>query len=305
MRVAFREKVDGARIRQLGLPIRPAFWLEARPRDQLRVELGLDPEAPAALVVGGGDGVGGLAAVARAVIAELGRQIKPMQVIVVCGKNAVVRRELEDLPRPRSLRVVVHGFVKNMDEWMAAVDCIVTKAGPGTIAEATIRGLPVMLSGFLPGQEEGNVRYVKEGGFGTYDKNPNVIGRTVAEWLSRPEELARMSAAARAAARPDATYRIAEEIADMMFSPTGMALAAAEFAAKEAADTAAAGAGALDGGSSGINGGGGSVDSGVIFGNGRGMVIIGADGEMGVEGAILEHASLGVEPETLEAVHAG
>lgn len=36
---------------------------------------------------------------------------------------------------------------------MGAVDCIVTKAGPGTIAEATTRGLPVMLSAFLPGQE--------------------------------------------------------------------------------------------------------------------------------------------------------
>lgn len=45
------------------------------------------------------------------------------------------------------------GFVSNMDEWMGAVDCIVTKAGPGTIAEAMIRGLPIMLSAFLPGQE--------------------------------------------------------------------------------------------------------------------------------------------------------
>lgn len=43
--------------------------------------------------------------------------------------------------------------MSNMDEWMGAVDCIVTKAGPGTIAEAMIRGLPIMLSAFLPGQE--------------------------------------------------------------------------------------------------------------------------------------------------------
>ena len=36
---------------------------------------------------------------------------------------------------------------------MGAVDCIVTKAGPATIAEATTRGLPIMLSAFSPGQE--------------------------------------------------------------------------------------------------------------------------------------------------------
>lgn len=51
------------------------------------------------------------------------------------------------------MHVMEQGFVSNMEEWMGAVDCIVTKAGPGTIAEATIRGLPIMLSAFLPGQE--------------------------------------------------------------------------------------------------------------------------------------------------------
>lgn len=83
--------------------------------------------------------------------------------IVVCGKNQVVKRQLESEEWPENVRVVVNGFVTNMDEWMSAVDALVTKAGPGTIAEATIRGLPVMLSGYLPGQEEGNVPYVVNG----------------------------------------------------------------------------------------------------------------------------------------------
>lgn len=86
-----------------------------------------------------------------------------VQVVVICGKNQVVKRQLEAEEWPENVRVVVNGFVTNMDEWMGAVDTLVTKAGPGTIAEATIRGLPVMLSGFLPGQEEGNVPYVVDG----------------------------------------------------------------------------------------------------------------------------------------------
>lgn len=92
----------------------------------------------------------------------------PPQVVVICGKNKAVKHELEDATWPLNTRVIVHGFVSNMDEWMGAVDALVTKAGPGTIAEATIRGLPVMLSGYLPGQEEGNVPYVVNGemGFG-------------------------------------------------------------------------------------------------------------------------------------------
>ena len=51
-----------------------------------------------------------------------------------------------------------------------------TKAGPGTIAEAAIKGLPVMLSTYLPGQEAGNVDFVKEAGFGDYSPEPEVKG---------------------------------------------------------------------------------------------------------------------------------
>ncbi len=54
------------------------------------------------------------------------------------------------------------GFVNNMEEWMHASDVIITKAGPGTIAESFICGLPVLLNGFIPGQEEGNIEYVVE-----------------------------------------------------------------------------------------------------------------------------------------------
>lgn len=49
--------------------------------------------------------------------------------------------------------------------------------GSGTIAEASTRGLPVMLFNFLPGQEEGNVPFVIKSGFGDYSKEPAVIAR--------------------------------------------------------------------------------------------------------------------------------
>jgi len=39
-----------------------------------------------------------------------------------------------------------------MNEWMYACDAIVTKAGPGTIAEAMICGTPILLNGYIPGQ---------------------------------------------------------------------------------------------------------------------------------------------------------
>jgi 1,2-diacylglycerol 3-beta-galactosyltransferase len=131
MRVAFKIGVDSRRIHHLGLPTRPAFWTDARPKQLLRAELSLEISPPAVMVCGGGDGVGGLGAVAKAVILKMGTAAatsgKRSQVIVICGKNEAVKHDIESGPKPAGVNVVVLGFVKNMDEWMGAVDVIVTK----------------------------------------------------------------------------------------------------------------------------------------------------------------------------------
>ena len=68
-----------------------------------------------------------------------------------------------------------------------------------------------------PGQEEGNIPYVVDAGFGTYSSDPTVIGNTVREWLSHPESLRRMQQAAYTASRPNATLDIARDIGAMLF----------------------------------------------------------------------------------------
>jgi 1,2-diacylglycerol 3-beta-galactosyltransferase len=58
--------------------------------------------------------------------------------------------ELEELPHAKGkVDVVGLGFVTNMAEYMAASDVLVTKAGPGTIAEAAAVGLPVFLTRYV------------------------------------------------------------------------------------------------------------------------------------------------------------
>ena len=80
-----------------------------------------------------------------------------------------------------TVKVMGLGFITNMAKFMVATDVLVSKAGPGTIAEAASLSLPVMLTIFLPGQEEGNVNYVVEGKFCTFvsDSDSNVV----AGWL--------------------------------------------------------------------------------------------------------------------------
>jgi UDP-N-acetylglucosamine:LPS N-acetylglucosamine transferase len=114
------------------------------------------------------------------------------------------------------VKIVGLGFVSRMAEYMVAADLLITKAGPGTISEAAALSLPIMLTSYLPGQEEGNVDYVVDGGFGAYcsDVDPVGIAEEVVMCLNDENKMASMSAAAKAKGKPYAARDIAKAIGD-------------------------------------------------------------------------------------------
>ena len=115
-----------------------------------------------------------------------------------------------------NVTVVGLGFVTNMAEYMVAADILVSKAGPGTISEAAAVSLPVLLTSFLPGQEEGNVDFVVEGGFGTYcdDSDPQAIAEELSNWLQDESKLQELSEKAKAMGAPYAARNIVQQIGD-------------------------------------------------------------------------------------------
>jgi len=194
-----------------GLPIRPAFNLPPRPKADVRRQLGLKVTAATVMVIGGGDGMGKLEAIAEALSRTLPTSA---QIVVICGRNEKLARSLASKSWP--LKVVVKGFVSNMNEFMSACDCIITKAGPGTIAEALICGTPILLNGYIPCQEEGNVSFVLENGVGAYDEDPAQMAQIVAKWFSPgSKELEAMAVKAKLLGRPEATFNIVRELAGM------------------------------------------------------------------------------------------
>jgi 1,2-diacylglycerol 3-beta-galactosyltransferase len=113
---------------------------------------------------------------------------------------------------PGDVNVVGLGFVTQMAEYMVAADVLVTKAGPGTIAEAAAVGLPVMITSFLPGQEAGNVNIVLDGGFGDFCVDPDDIGNEVSCWLNDDDLMKEMSRKSTAVGHPDAASEIVQDI---------------------------------------------------------------------------------------------
>mmetsp|Transcript_11922 Transcript_11922/g.22062 ORF Transcript_11922/g.22062 Transcript_11922/m.22062 type:complete len:496 (-) Transcript_11922:200-1687(-) len=245
---ALDRSVKENKIVQYGLPIRRGFWRfgadysgEAEKQDEaeeklgvhhkptIRQELGL-LDIPTVLIVGGGDGMGGIVSQAKAVGEKLQKlassSSSSYQMVVVCGNNKSAQTSLSppEMKWGSDIEVNVQGFVDNMDEYMRASDILITKAGPGTIAEASICGLPCILSSFLPGQEEGNIPFVEEKGFGCYQGSVEGIADTVEEWLASTASttegsmLEQMRDCALTAARPDATLDIARDLADIVYA---------------------------------------------------------------------------------------
>lgn len=162
-KVALSRRVPADRVKLLGLPVDLRFRPPAPGEKQaLRRRFGLDEQRFTILLIGGAAGVGNLAAQVRA----LAMDRQPWQLVVVCGRNEKLRRRLYELEAMTPLLIL--GFVDYMPELMRACDVVVTKAGPGAIAESLATGLPLVLTGFLPGQESPNVDFVVESGIGAF-----------------------------------------------------------------------------------------------------------------------------------------
>lgn len=193
---------DGLRV--VGLPVSLQFLGSSKSKVEQRAELGLALDCMTVLLVGGGEGMGPLYEIARAI----DRARLSLQLVVIAGRN----RKLYDKLTAAGwqMPVSIQRFVTNMPDWMRASDVIITKAGPGTISEALACGLPILLSGFLPGQEEGNVTFVQESGVGVLREKPAEIAHTLGEWLTPGDQtLACFAARARQLARPRAALEIA------------------------------------------------------------------------------------------------
>jgi 1,2-diacylglycerol 3-beta-galactosyltransferase len=205
-KVALRRRVPADRIKLLGLPVDLRFRPPAPgEKHALRRRYGLDEARFTVLVMGGAAGVGNLIKQVRVLAWELHQ----WQVIAVCGRNEKLQSRLA---RVRfATPTLVLGFVDNIPELMRASDVVVTKAGPGAIAEALATGVPVLVTGFLPGQESPNVDFVVEAGFGAFTPRENDLldeVRVLAEGGPTWQEMSRKAAEM---AHPYASSDIARE----------------------------------------------------------------------------------------------
>ena len=212
--IAVQNQMPRSKLAVLGQPVWPDFQFRMGNRAETRRQLGLSNDLPVVLMMGGGEGMGRIGIAAR----EIAFSDLPIQFVIVCGKNSNLQTDLEFInPRVPAMRVL--GFVTNVPELMGAADVLVTKAGPSTISEGFIAGLPILLYDAIPGQEEGNVDYVVKRGAGAYCPNPFAVTRQLRQWLNSPDEMRRLRAASFELARPNSALDIAKAALSVLDRP--------------------------------------------------------------------------------------
>jgi 1,2-diacylglycerol 3-beta-galactosyltransferase len=201
------------KLRVVGQPVAEQHCQPPGKKANLRRQLGWPQDKAVILLVGSGDGMGPIPKVARAVD-ESGLDVG---LAIVAGRNAKLRAELE--ARAWENPVFIYGFTQEMPCFMRAADVLVTKAGPGTIAEALIAGLPIVLYARLPGQEDGNVSFVESEGVGVWAPNSQQVVRRLTRWVCRPREREQVAGNCRRAARPEAARTIARILGERVGLP--------------------------------------------------------------------------------------
>jgi len=207
---AIKYNMSPEKVKVVGLPVADRYCQPLGDKAALREKLGWPLDKPVVLLVGGGEGMGPLAKTAQAIDTS-GLDVTQ---VIVCGRNQRLKASLEDYRWENP--TLIYGFTRDMPDFMRASNFIVTKAGPGTIAEALNAQLPIILYAKLPGQEDGNVTFVQEEGAGVWAPTPPEVVRALTRWISRPEECKKVIENCRRAGRPEAARTIVRIIGDKM-----------------------------------------------------------------------------------------
>jgi UDP-N-acetylglucosamine--N-acetylmuramyl-(pentapeptide) pyrophosphoryl-undecaprenol N-acetylglucosamine transferase len=197
-----------------GYPTRPG--LAAAQRPAAIQQLGLDPQRLTVLVTGGSRGARSLN---RAVIAALPDWLRHYQVLHLSGQLDWAEVEQARAALPEPLRGHYHAlpFLHEMGWALAAADLVVSRAGASTLGEYPLFGLPAVLVPYPYAwrYQKVNADYLVARGAAVRVNDEALAACLAAEvrrLLEDPARLSRMRAAAKAAARPEAARRIAEEV---------------------------------------------------------------------------------------------
>jgi processive 1,2-diacylglycerol beta-glucosyltransferase len=185
--------IAGEKIKVMGIPCDPVFGI-SKGRSELMKKLGIREGFFNLLIMGGGFGTGPVREIVYALGSEEEKIRKAVQAIVICGKNQKLYEELNSAGNKMDIALSVFGYMNNIDEFMEASDCIVTKSGGLTVSEALSKKLPMIIIQPIPGQETRNCKVLTDYGTAARANNVKQVLSNLRGLINCPEKIMSMKA---------------------------------------------------------------------------------------------------------------
>ena len=198
--------VEKNKIRKFGIPIAEKFD-DNFDTDSWLKDNGLSITKNTVLLSAGAFGV---STDFTMLIEQLKKMRNDVQVVVICGKNMNLKKELE-YKYSGDKGVKIFGYTENMYEWMKSSSVLITKAGGVTISEALASNIPLILFNPVPGQEMENARYFKKHNMAKIAKSQEEVLKHIEQLLSK-DDIEMMKINMMKIYLPKASYNICEDI---------------------------------------------------------------------------------------------
>jgi len=201
-----------------GYPVRADFLAIQRDVDQAgaREALGLAPDGPVLLVMGGSRGA---RSINRAVCEVLEQVLDLAQVIHLTGELdwPWVSERRNDLPEGLRARYAAFPYLHDMGYALASANLALCRAGASTLGELPFFGLPAVLVPYPHAwrYQRVNAAWLTERGAAVTLRDEQLeytLLATLRRLLTDKEQLVQMEDRARALSRPDAAARLAETL---------------------------------------------------------------------------------------------
>jgi processive 1,2-diacylglycerol beta-glucosyltransferase len=197
--------VPEERIFMSSFPINPAFEYPVD-KDKLRKEFGFSDKKFTVIIMGGGDGMGGVYRIAK----TLHEDNLDVQTIFIAGRDQELFQKIKEIESKSDYPWAVFSFTDRIPELMSISDILISKPGPATIWEAVSKELPIIISAKMPRQEQPNVDFVLDSGFGYIEKRPKQIIDILKRLVNNEQELRELKENTKKLKKTTSAYALAK-----------------------------------------------------------------------------------------------
>lgn len=205
--------IPASDIKVTGIPISDKFEADID-KEAWLTQHHLNPDKPTILMSAGAFGVSkGF----EYMIENILEKSPHSQIVMICGRSKALKRNLE-LQFKSYDNVLILGYTKNMNEWMASSQLMITKPGGITISEGLTRSLPMIFLNPAPGQELENAHYFQDKGYGKIANTPEEAIEVVADLTNHEDTLKAMSEKMANEKVDYSTYRLCTDLLNILDS---------------------------------------------------------------------------------------